>query len=76
MRAERKNIGCKKINEYEFNWEKLYKHRDISKYKYPGINRGSLDLTFGKELNLIDYGQPEYLYKICLDELTNMTIVQ
>ena len=76
VRAERKNIGCKKINEYEFNWEKLYKHRDISKYKYPGINRGSLDLTFGKELNLIDYGQPEYLYKICLDELTNMTIVQ
>ena len=69
VQAERKTIGGKKINEYNFNWEKLYKHRDISQYKYPGIKRGEMDLTFGKESDLIDYAQPEYIKKQLLSEL-------
>jgi len=66
---ERKTIGGKKINVYSLNWETLYKHRDISAHKYEGIKRGKLDLTFGKESNLIDYEQPEYLKKMVMKQI-------
>ena len=66
---ERKTIAGKKINCYSLNWEELYKHRDISAHKFEGIQRGKIDFTFGKESNLIDYNQPEYLKKLVMKEI-------
>ena len=73
---ERKTIAGKKINCYSLNWEELYKHRDISAHKFEGIQRGKIDLTFGKESNLIDYSQPEYLKKLVMKEIKeNKTLI-
>ena len=41
---------------YEFNYECLNEHRDVSKYTYANLETGELDLTFGKEANL--YTEP------------------
>ena len=67
--AKRKQKGKIKYTEYSFNWDKLYKHRDISTYKNPALNREALDLTFGKESGLISYNQPQYLFTLVLEEI-------
>ena len=52
VQSDRVNIGGKKIMKYTFNYDTIYKHRDISKYKYTDLKDGKLDFTFNKENNL------------------------
>lgn len=52
VEGSRVNIGGKKVMTYNFNYDCIYKHRDISKYKYTELKEGKLDFTFNKENEL------------------------